>query len=797
MTGIGGSCRAGRRLRAEALGLLILLATFVPAPAVARDTPIAIPAATLDAALTLLARAANVEIISTEPGLRLIRTRGVQGSMPVRRALDRLLDGTGYRAITLAGGGYRVVRGALPRPPRPPRHAPASPGPPPPAPDIIVTASKQRVPLLRYPGTLTMIAGEAAPTARPTGDVSDVARTAPILQTTQLGAGRNKIFIRGIADSSFNGGSQATSSIYLDDVQINYTGPDPGLRLYDMQAVDVLEGPQGTLYGAGAIGGVIRLTSNPVDLARAAGSVAGGVTLTRYGAPGGDLAGMINVPISRDVLALRAVAYGVHDGGYIDDPSRGLHDINRTDTIGARAALRFAPGGGWRIELSGAGQRIHAADGQYGDSNAEPLIHRARYAQPFTNKLLFGRFVIAKNWASGLRFESATGVVRYDTTDRFDATALASGGNPDPILYNADSRKLLVTQEARLSRSVANGNSWVIGFTLVSDRDILSRSVGTPGAEASIIGVTNVTKAASLFGEGTVAILPNLSATVGARLTAARVDGEPSNRPRSENFVRGRSTRRIDPTLALSWRVARRFAAFARYQTGYRTGGLAVAQGVGRVADYQADNIAVGEVGVRRLRTAPTGIAFAGSVSIARWTDIQADLTSRRGTPYTANIGDARIQTVEGDVDWIPLAGLHATAAFLYTHNSVSGPIADLSTRANRRLAETPPFAAHGELGYEWRAGAVTPRIAGSVGYVGRSVLGTGDLFDISQGDYASFGLSGGAKWRNLDLSLTIDNLTDMRGDRFAYGNPFLFANRELVTALRPFNVRLGVAAAW
>jgi iron complex outermembrane recepter protein len=104
VTAIGGSCRAGRR-HADLLAGLILLAAACPAPALARDTSITIPATTLDVALTTLARQAGVEIISTEPALRGVRTRGVQGAMPVKAALDRLLDGTGYRAVPIAGGG--------------------------------------------------------------------------------------------------------------------------------------------------------------------------------------------------------------------------------------------------------------------------------------------------------------------------------------------------------------------------------------------------------------------------------------------------------------------------------------------------------------------------------------------------------------------------------------------------------------------------------------------------------------------------------------------------------------------
>ncbi|MES2095999.1 MAG: TonB-dependent receptor [Pseudomonadota bacterium] len=797
MTGNDGYCRTRGRIRASLGSLLIAFAVCFSSPAAARDTPIAIPATTLDSALVILAREAGVEIISTEPGLRSVKTRAISGTMSPREALARLLDGTGYRAQSIAGG-YRIVRVQAPtvRKPRPARFQPPSPSPP--ALDIVITASKQRIPLLRYPGSLTLVDGLPGTPIEGKGSLTDLARAMPILQSTQLGAGRNKVFIRGVADSSFNGSAQSPTSIYLDDVQLNYSGADPGLRLYDMRSVEALEGPQGTLYGAGAIGGVIRLTSNPVDLSRVAGSTAGGVTATLGGAAGVDLAGTINLPLITDRLGLRAVGYIVRDGGFIDDTGRGLSNINRTDTVGGRVALRLDPGGGWRVETSGAIQQIDARDGQYTETAEGPLARRSRIAQPFTNRLLFGRFVLSRDWDNGLRFFAAAGIVGYLSTDQFDATPRAPPGvTVAPVIYIANREKRLLSQETRLSRSLANGNSWVAGFSLVSDRDILSRSIGAPGNDREIIGVTNVTRAASVFAEATVAILPGLSVTGGARATTARTDGYPSITPRSTSFVKGRSTRRIDPTVALSWQVASRMALFARFQTGYRTGGLAVAPGVGRVADYRPDAITVGEIGARKLRSGVTGIDISASISLARWRNIQADLINRSGQPYTTNIGDAKIVTVEGHIDWVPVPGLRAAASFLLTDNTVTGPIADLSQRNNRRLPETPPLALHGGLSYEWTIGSATPQIGITTDYVGRSVLGTGDLLDLSQGKFWVVGMSAGLRWRRLDVSIVVDNLTNSAGNRFAFGNPFSLAYRDQATPLRPLNMRVGVGFAW
>jgi hypothetical protein len=306
-----------------------------------------------------------------------------------------------------------------------------------------------------------------------------------------------------------------------------------------------------------------------------------------------------------------------------------------------------------------------------------------------------------------------------------------------------------------------------------------------------------VTKGASVFGEATITVLPGLSVTGGVRATIARTDGDPSSTPRSTNFIKGRLTRRIDPTIALSWQIAPQIAVFGRLQSGYRTGGLAVAAGVGRVADYQPDEMRVGELGLRKLRSGSTGLALSTSVSLARWSNIQADLINRRGQPYTANIGDAKIEALEGSADWVPVDGFHILGSFLFTDNMVSGPVADLSKLNNRRLPETPAFAAHGGISYQWHIGRVLPQVGVSTDYVGRSVLGTGDLFDVSQGNYWLVGLLGSLRWNRVDVSLSANNLTNRTANRFAFGNPFSLSYRDQATPVHPLSVRLGIGINW
>src|SRR5213076_1146627 len=105
---------------------------------------------------------------------------------------------------------------------------------------------------------------------------------------------------------AFTGRTQSTVGLYLDDVPITYNAPDPDLRLADVEQVEVLRGPQGTLYGSGSIGGIVRIVTakpDPADFASSATVEAAG---TRHGAGSGGVEGMVNMPLG-DRSAVRVV----------------------------------------------------------------------------------------------------------------------------------------------------------------------------------------------------------------------------------------------------------------------------------------------------------------------------------------------------------------------------------------------------------------------------------------------------------------------------------------------------------
>lgn len=777
-----------------------LFALTLPAPVHAAERrAIVVPAGPLDRAIAVLAGQAGVDIGSAEPGLARIMTKGVRGRMTAAAALDRLLSGTPFVAQRLGADGFRIVRTRFTAPAAHPVHKPA-----PPAtiveldPDIVVTAAKLTTSRLRFPGAVTILRpGGNLVFGDDAGNGLDAAIAAtPILQGTALGAGRNKLFIRGVADSSFTGPTQSTANVYFGEVPVAYNGPDPGLNLYDMGQVEVLEGPQGTLYGAGAIGGIVRLVPHAVDLTRVSANVSGGVSATRSGDPSGDIAGMINLPIESGVVGVRAVGYRVVEGGYIDDVRRDLSNVNRVTTTGGRFDVRIVPATGWSIDAGIVAQDVQAPDLQYAERGMGSLARASLLAQPFEQHYLLGRVVIDRRWQDGLHLVSATGLVRRDADSRFDATRSIRPNAP--IAFDADERSRLFSHETRLSRTRPNGAGWLVGIALIYARDAYARMYGPPDRLRDIVGVTNRTFDTAVFGEAGVAITPALTITAGARLTHQRTDGDPIASLRTTNYIRGRSSTRLDPTLGASWLLTSGVAAYARYQSGFRTGGITVAQGVGRITDLMPDTIHVAEIGIRKERSGPTGIAGSVSASLADWRHIQADLVDRMGFPFTTNLGNSRIRGLEGNMNWVPLIGLRIETAMFLNDTNVTDPDPALRRQVGARLPNTPPFAVSGSIGYDWSTGGdASASVDAGWRYVGRSTVGTQAPLDVSQGEYGTAHLGGTWTRGRIRLTTTLDNVFDVKGDRFAGGNPFALSARNEYTPLRPRTLRIGGSIAW
>ena len=686
-----------------------------------------------------------------------------------------------------------VAKRAKPKPVVRPKAPPNLPSPPPKPVDIVVTASKQAMLLDRYPGSARIVEVSVDQQARAPGDgTAMLVETIPSLSSTNLGRGRNKIYVRGIADSSFTGPTQATVGQYLGDARLNYSAPDPDLSLYDMQRVEVLAGPQGTLYGAGALGGVVRLIPNPPDASEASATASTGLSSTRFGAVGGDMALMVNLPIHKDDMAIRLVAYGKRDPGYIDDPSRGLRDINRTKVLGQRLTWRIEDVGGWTLDVGGVYQRIRIRDGQYVLRGDPPLVRDNELAQPFRNEYRMA-YLTARRPIGGTELVSASAVVWHDLDSVFDATG--SDGTSLPRLFEERNDITFYSHETRLSGG-SSRSPWVVGLAGVYNISGLTRSLGAPTAPQRIAGVRNRQAEGSVFGQMSVPINAVLDLTLGGRVSVSRSAGQLIDDP---DAISASSKTRISfvPTVAVDWQISDRVSLYANYQEGVRAGGFALApngEGTPVGQEFQSDELGQVELGVRWKQKDGEGLSLRAAVFGVDWSDIQADLIGADGLPYTVNIGNGRIIGLDGEIRWRVSPALSLSAAGFFNGSFLYDMPAPFDTPGRSSL---PNIAENGaRLAAEWRfdlARGISLTGDSSLRYVGKSDLGAGPLLNISQGDYIVADLGARVGVGRWGLSVDVSNIGDVRGNSFAFGNPFGVQLRNQMTPLRPRTVRVGL----
>jgi iron complex outermembrane receptor protein len=260
-------------------GWIMAVALAVPAAAQARDVAVATPSGSAAQAAIVLARQTRTSIVIADANIARRAVAPMRGRMTAGEAVRRLARAAGGRAVAAAPGAWRIEAAAPMQ--RTARRAPVVTAPTTPMNEvagtepIVVVGSKRDLPLAQMPGQVTILSGRALEFGG-VGGTEKIAQQIATVTSTHLGSGRNKLFIRGIADSSFTGPTQATVGQYLGDLRLTYNAPDPDLRLSDMERVEVLEGPQGTLYGAGSLGGIIRLIPNAPVFAEAGARIAAG-----------------------------------------------------------------------------------------------------------------------------------------------------------------------------------------------------------------------------------------------------------------------------------------------------------------------------------------------------------------------------------------------------------------------------------------------------------------------------------------------------------------------------------------
>ena len=209
--------------------------------------------------------------------------------------------------------------------------------------EVVITALKRETTLQSTPLSVSAVSGEALRRA----DIQDIAQMhgIPGLSFVDNGPAFTRIVIRGIQTVG-----EPAVGLYYDETPVTGVvgstndagGSMPALKLFDVNRVEVLRGPQGTLYGSGAMGGALKVLFNKPAPTYAA-AIDASVSQTAHGGSGNLVQGMINVPIIRDKLAVRVVAFDQTSAGYIDNTALNIKNVNETKAKGGRLLVRLTP----------------------------------------------------------------------------------------------------------------------------------------------------------------------------------------------------------------------------------------------------------------------------------------------------------------------------------------------------------------------------------------------------------------------------------------------------------------------
>jgi outer membrane receptor protein involved in Fe transport len=374
-------------LRLKILCIAVALAS-APVWALAADLfSFDIAAQPLPQALVTFATQADISI-DAAAGRTCKPTTGLRGRFDVESGLRRLLAGTGcgYRLID-----PRTVIIVKTEARAPPASRPALPALPPVTSEnaelqeVVVTSPKRSVALSRAPYAVSAVRQADLVDGATTMDTQALATRVAGMTVTNLGPGRDKVFLRGMSDGPLTGRTQSVVGIYLDDTRIVYNAPDPDLRLTDIDRVEVLRGPQGSLYGAGSMGGVMQIITRSPDLDRLGGLLSASIGATADGAASGVIEGALNVPVVSGKLAARVAGYSERVGGFIDDPGQGLKNLGGVTRQGLRASALYRPSERLSVRLTYLDQGILSIDSQYSEGAIGSRSRAISLREPYRN----------------------------------------------------------------------------------------------------------------------------------------------------------------------------------------------------------------------------------------------------------------------------------------------------------------------------------------------------------------------------------------------------------------------------
>jgi iron complex outermembrane receptor protein len=711
---------------------------------------------------------------------------------------------------------------------------------------IVITATKRAEALLKIPQSVSVVGGDTLERQQAT-NIQDFANLVPGLSLTETNPGNTRIVLRGIN----TGGVGATVGVYVDETPF---GSSSGLvngsilagdfDTFDVNRLEVLRGPQGTLYGAASLGGVLKYVTVAPKLNSLSGRVRAGIESVDGGDLGWTGNAVVNAPLGSKA-AIRASGFYHREGGYIDakadhafigtSGSLAGHNINEDDVYGGRASLLFSPTDELNIRLTAIVQKIKADASNVVEVDPvtlEPIdgLQQTRFIPEVTTtkyRVLDATVDYDFGFATAL---SSTSFAKLDQNFVLDGTTVFGNfltdlvfGTPTGLQQNQFTGFKKFTQEVRLTSPSNDRFEWLLGGFYTKEKgrilqdlfayDLVSQEIITD-FPATIGRVPSEYEEIAGFANATLHVTDRFDVAAGGRfshnnqsadqiLEGPLVGG-------AQDFTNTESSESVFTySLAPRFELSDNTSIYARVASGYRPGGPNVLRPnppPGVKSTYKSDRLTNYEVGVKT--DLGRRLSFDASAFLLKWQDIQL-FQQVNNVGFNANGGKATSQGVEAQLSWRPVRGLQLLANGAITDAKLDDDAPDAGGFSGDWLPWVPRVSFSLNADYDWM---LSPDLHAYVGagwhYVGKQSSEFDAAYALEHGHqrridpYGVVDLRAGVDFHQFTVEAYVQNLTNSRGLTFAglitdalTGEPALPGGAVSAAIIRPRTIGLTLTA--
>lgn len=638
--------------------------------------------------------------------------------------------------------------------------------------DIIVTARKQGAENVQNVPSSIQVLGDEALQKQQISSFNDYFRQVPSLAAINQGPGQTQIVMRGVTTGRITHAqpqNKSTTGLYIDDIPASSGAFNPDLGLFDVARVEVLRGPQGTLYGAGAMSGAIRIITNEPDTKKLAVLLDGTVAGVTDGGTDYSAKGMVNIPVS-DTFAVRATGYYTRNAGFIDNVVSGQKNYNSDKVYGGRIGAKWQPTDRLTARVNFLYQKLDSngrpAEFAVGDPAVSAVAAPGEYTtitnkrqvvkfvdDPFKDRILIGNGVIEYDFG-GAELTSSTSYFNRRYTNMLDDTyrvrlklgpTQADGVTPLVAPFRNRSRMYSWVNETRVATKGDGPLKGVAGVYAYYQKESFVQDEITPGLDAltaffgigtaadfgaqpnSIFDGTQQIKQRQLaaFGEVTWELTDQLSLLAGLRAFDFKQDFDLHYAGLANDGITTKSSSikesGLNPKFEVTYKPSSQFLAYATAAKGFRLGGVNEPVPTSGVFGTNCG----ADLASRGLTSLPDTfksdslwnyeagvkskfaqrVTFNASVYQIDWKDIQTSAFLPCGFATVVNAGTVRSRGVELEMAFAVARGLTVNFGGSFTDSKLVKTTLAFDAQPGDRVPNVPRWLLTGSFDYEQPVG--------------------------------------------------------------------------------------------